>query len=243
MISNEEFRRQISHEDAEVLRHLRDGVKGGFDEKKFKSRIGFGCLRDYFESKLQKLYKDAAPATLSLLELRCGEVTDELARMDSKIQATSVVAHLRRSLCCMLQLYAIMCRPFPDKWGKTTEEEKSESCIGSWPGVTEDIKPPNATLRRVSFSIEGEGRKYLTCSCGRGGDRVITEAAAKIARAAARSWLAPLLDSNMLFAMYFSCDNIMNGWEKMVSADTQLEVFCQPNAKKMKEIGKEVKLP
>lgn len=37
--------------------------------------------------------------------------------------------------------------PAPEQWGKTTMEEQLESQIGSWPGVTLDIKPPNATLR------------------------------------------------------------------------------------------------
>lgn len=37
--------------------------------------------------------------------------------------------------------------PAPEQWGKTTNEEQSESGIGSWPGITADIKPPNATLR------------------------------------------------------------------------------------------------
>lgn len=96
-VSNDEFRRQVSQVDSEILRHLRDGVKGGFDEEKYRSHIGFGCLRDFLESELQKRYKEAAPATLALLEQRCSEITAELSRMDSKIQATSDVAHLRRS--------------------------------------------------------------------------------------------------------------------------------------------------
>lgn len=96
-VSNDEFRRQISQVDSDVLRHLRDGVKGGFDEEKYRSYIGFGCLREYLESELQKRYKEAAPATLALLEQRCVEVSSELCRMDSKIQATSDIAHLRRS--------------------------------------------------------------------------------------------------------------------------------------------------
>lgn len=96
-ISNNEFRKQISQVDSEVLRHLREGVKGGFDEEKFRPYIGFGSLREYLESELQKRYKEAAPATLALLEERCSQVTTELATMDSKIQATSDVSQLRRS--------------------------------------------------------------------------------------------------------------------------------------------------
>lgn len=104
-VSNDEFRRQISQVDSDVLRHLRDGIKGGFDEEKFRPFIGFGCLREYLESELQKRYKEAAPATLALLEQRCCEVTTELARLDSNIQATSDVAHLRR--CAMLHTASI----------------------------------------------------------------------------------------------------------------------------------------
>lgn len=96
-VSNDEFRRQITQVDTEVLRHLRDGVKGGFDEEKFRSHIGFSCLREYLESELQKRYREAAPATLSLLEQRCREVTMELTRLDAKIQATSDISQLRKS--------------------------------------------------------------------------------------------------------------------------------------------------
>ncbi|THF96841.1 dynamin-related protein 5A-like [Camellia sinensis] len=223
-VSNDEFRRQISQVDLEILRHLREGVKGGFDEEKFRSHIGFACLRDYLESELQKRYKEAAPVTLALLEQRCSEVTSELARMDSKLEATSDVAHLRRS--AMLHAASICnhvgalidgaADPAPEQLGKTTDEEQSDSGIGSWPGVTANIRPPNASLRlyggaafeRVmhefhcaTYSIKcppvsrEKVANILLAHAGRGGSRGVTEAAAEIARAAARSWLAPLLDT------------------------------------------------
>ncbi|KAG8637143.1 hypothetical protein MANES_15G087600v8 [Manihot esculenta] len=223
-ISNDEFRRQISQVDSEIVRHLREGIKGGFDEEKFRPYIGFSSLRDYLESELQKRYKEAAPATLALLEQRCCEVASELAKMDSKIEATSDVAQLRRSaMLCTASICSNVgalvdgaADPAPEQWGKTTEEEKSESGIGSWPGVTVIIKPPNATLRlyggaafeRVihefrcaAYSIEcppvsrEKVANILLAHAGRGGGRGVTEAAAEIARAAARSWLAPLLDT------------------------------------------------
>ncbi|KAE8713640.1 Dynamin-related protein 5A [Hibiscus syriacus] len=221
-VSNDEFRRQISQVDAEVLRHLHDGIKGGYDEEKFKPYIGFCSLREYLESELQKRYKEAAPATLALLEQRCSEVNIELARLDSKIQATSDVSHLRKS--AMMHAASISNHVVrhlshissPEQWGKTTEEERSESCIGSWPGVTIDIKPANAILRlyggaafeRVmhefrcaAYSIEcppvsrEKVANILLAHAGRGGGRGTAEAAAEIARTAARSWLAPLLDT------------------------------------------------
>nr|GMD92478.1 dynamin-related protein 5A [Ipomoea batatas] len=228
-VSNDEFRRQISQVDAEILRYLRDSVKGGFDEEKYRSYIGFGSLRDYLETELQRRYKEATPATLALLEQRCSEVTADLTRMDNKIQATSDVAHLRRS---SLLHAAALCNhvgaliegaadPAPEQWGRTTEEERSESGIGSWPGVLADIRPPNATLRlyggaafeRVmhefrcaTYSIacptisREKVANILLAHAGRGGSRGVTDAAAEIARAAARSWLSPLLDT--------ACDRI-----------------------------------
>ncbi|KAJ0250449.1 Dynamin-related protein 5A [Hirschfeldia incana] len=223
-VSNDEFRRQIAQVDTEVIRHLREGVKGGFDEEKFRSHIGFGSLRDFLESELQKRYKDAAPATLALLEQRCSEVTDDVQRMEMKIQATSDVAHLRKA--AMLYTASISnhvgalidgaANPAPEQWGKTTEEERRESGIGSWPGVCLDTKPPNAVLRlyggaafeRVihefrcaAYSIEcppvsrEKVANILLAHAGRGGGRGVTEASAEIARTAARSWLAPLLDT------------------------------------------------
>ncbi|KAG8502578.1 hypothetical protein CXB51_001104 [Gossypium anomalum] len=254
-ISNDEFRRQISQVDAEVLRHLHDGIKGGYDEEKFKPYIGFCSLREYLESELQKRYKEASPATLALLEQRCSDVKIELARIDSKIQATSDVSHLRKS--AMMHAAYISnhvgvlidgaADPSPEQWGKTTEEERSESGLGSWPGVTTDIKPANAVLRlyggaafeRVmhefrcaAYSMEcppvsrekvdisnfeicpknmsmtfipdelvnryiflKQVANILLAHAGRGGGRGVTEAAAEIARTAARSWLAPLLDT------------------------------------------------
>ncbi|KAF4386618.1 hypothetical protein F8388_006573 [Cannabis sativa] len=223
-ISNDEFRRQISQVDTEVIRHLREGVAGGFDEEKFRPYIGFSCLREYLESELQRRYKEAAPATLALLEQRSSEVTTELSRMDSKIQATSDVSQLRRfamlytaSICNNVRgLIDGAADPAPEQWGKTTVEEQYESSIGGWPGVIAEIKPPNATLRlyggaafeRVmhefrcaAYSIEcppvsrEKVANILLAHASRGGGAGATQAAAEIARAAARSWLAPLLDT------------------------------------------------
>ncbi|XP_071689091.1 dynamin-related protein 5A-like [Rutidosis leptorrhynchoides] len=223
-VSNDEFRTQISQVDTDVIHHLRENVKGGYDEEKYKSHIGFGRLRDYLEAELQRRYKEAAPATLALLEQRCSEVTSQLSTMDSKIQATSDVAHLRRSSMLFASsicnhVVALMdgaADPDPEQWGKTTIEEKSESGTLSWPGVTVDIKPPNATLRlyggaafeRVmhefrcaAYSVEcppvsrEKVANIILAHAGRGGGRGIAEAAAEIARAAAKSWLAPLLDT------------------------------------------------
>nr|XP_010916099.1 dynamin-related protein 5A [Elaeis guineensis] len=223
-ITNEEFRRQISQVDVDVVRYLRENIKGGFDEEKYARYIGFSCLREYLEAELQKRYKEAAPATLALLEQRCSEVSTELARMESKLKATSDVAYLRRS--AMLHAASICSHvgalidgaadPAPEQWGKTTVEEQSESGTGSWPGVTMAVKPPNHALklyggaafervmhefRCATYSIEcpqvsrEKVANILLAHAGRGGGGGVTEAAAEIARATARAWIAPLLDT------------------------------------------------
>ncbi|XP_031479930.1 dynamin-related protein 5A [Nymphaea colorata] len=222
--SNEEFRRQISQVDSDIIHHLRENVKGGFDEEKYASFIGFGCLRDYLELELQRRYKEAAPATLALLEQRCAEVAVELARTDTKLQATSNVASLRRlamlhAASISRHVWALIdgaADPTPEEWGKTTDEERLESGFGSWPGVVEEVKPPNSLLklyggaafqrvmhefRCATHSIEcptvsrEKVANILLAHAGRGGGGGAAGAAVEIARAAARSWLAPLLDT------------------------------------------------
>ncbi|KAI0491571.1 hypothetical protein KFK09_025831 [Dendrobium nobile] len=224
MVTNEEFRRQISQVDLDVLHHLRQNVKGGFNEEKFEPFIGFGCLRKFLECELQKRYKEAAPATLALLEQRCSEVSLELGRIEYKLQATSDISHLRKS--AMLHAASICTHvgaliegaadPAPEQWGKSTVEEQQESGFGSWPGVIAAVKPPNCNLRlyggaafeRVmhefrcaTYSIEcppvsrEKVANILLAHAGRGGGGGIVEAAAEIARAAARAWFAPILDT------------------------------------------------
>ncbi|KAM0919182.1 hypothetical protein ACQ4PT_008381 [Festuca glaucescens] len=224
MVSNEEFRRQICQVDIDVLKHLRDGVKGGFNEEKYGPYIGFSRLRKYLESELQKRYKEAAPATLALLEQRCSDVSMDLSRLDSKLQATSDVSQLRRSamlhaasICTHLRaLLDGAADPAPELWGKTTEDEQMHSGIGSWPGISVPVKPPNSSLklyggaaferamhefRCATYSMEcpqvsrEKVANILLAHAGRGGSSGMTEAAAEIARAAARSWLAPLTET------------------------------------------------
>lgn len=43
--SSKEWRRQIQEVDAGTYRTLQHDIKGGFDEEKFGSRIGFGNLK------------------------------------------------------------------------------------------------------------------------------------------------------------------------------------------------------
>ncbi|XP_008812161.2 dynamin-related protein 5A [Phoenix dactylifera] len=223
-ITNDEFRRQISQVDVDVLRYLRENIKGGFDEEKYGRYIGFNRLREYLEAELQKRYKEAAPTTLALLEQRCSQVSTELARMESKLKATSDVAYLRRT--AMLHAASVCSHvgalidgaadPAPEQWGKTTDEEQSESGTGRWPGVTIAVKPPNHALklyggaafervmhefRCATYSIEcpqvsrEKVANILLAHAGRGGGGGVTEAAAEIARATARAWIAPLLDT------------------------------------------------
>ncbi|KAH9322298.1 hypothetical protein KI387_016937, partial [Taxus chinensis] len=223
-ITNEEFRTQIAQVDAEVNCYLKESVIGGYDEEKFGAYVGFGNLRGYLENELQRRYRDAAPATLVLLEQRCSEVAAEVHKINAKLLSVSDVASLRRS--AMIHAAGIArhvgelidgaADPDPEEWGKTTNEERSESGVFKWPGLTGDVKPANASLklhggaafervmhefRCATCSIEcppvsrEKVANILLANSGRGGGGVGTAAAAGIARAAARSWLAPLLDA------------------------------------------------
>ena len=42
---SKDWRRQIQEVDKEIYHSLQHGIKGGFDEAKFGSRIGFGNLK------------------------------------------------------------------------------------------------------------------------------------------------------------------------------------------------------
>ncbi len=43
--SSAEWRRSMAEVDAAIFKHLREGIKGGFDEERFTSRIGFSNLK------------------------------------------------------------------------------------------------------------------------------------------------------------------------------------------------------
>ena len=55
------------------------------------------CLmvRRYLEEELAKKYRDAAPATLALLQDRCSQLSAELALAESKLHAMQDVTSLR----------------------------------------------------------------------------------------------------------------------------------------------------
>jgi len=95
--TDEGFRSRICQVDIDMLRHLQEKVKGGFNEEEYAPYIGFSCLRKHLESEIQKRYKEAVPATLTLLEERCIGVSEDLSRLEFKLQATSDVSQLRRS--------------------------------------------------------------------------------------------------------------------------------------------------
>jgi hypothetical protein len=40
-----EWRQQMGHVDVSILQHMRDNIKGGFDDERHGPRIGFGNLK------------------------------------------------------------------------------------------------------------------------------------------------------------------------------------------------------
>ncbi|KIY98072.1 hypothetical protein MNEG_9891 [Monoraphidium neglectum] len=150
-----EWRRQMADVDRAVFSHLRDGVKGGFDEDHFGSRIGFGNLKRFLEEELARRYREAAPATLALLQERCEAVAKELIALEARIQSCSDVASLRRAgmayaASMAAHVQAILqgsSDPDPSQHGMSSEDERARCNMPQWPGVTEAVRPPNAGLR------------------------------------------------------------------------------------------------
>lgn len=219
-----EWRRAIQEVDASVKQHLRGGIEGGFDEERFGARIGFGNLRRFLEEELARRYRDAAPATLALLQERCESVARELIAADKKLAEAGDVVSLRRSaiqyvLSIASRVEAILeGSPLidPMQYGWTTDEERSAATGGNWPGVAAAaVKPPNAGLRlfggaafeRVLQEFQEAARclefpavqrdrvaNILLAFKSRNGGGV-AKAAEELARGAAREALGPLLDA------------------------------------------------
>jgi hypothetical protein len=104
-ISNVEFRKRISDYDDDVLDKLR---RMGFNEKEYGPYIGLACLKNYLQSELGKRYKEAVPTTLASLEQRCTEVSMELEKLNSKLQAAKDVSQLRKSTSAVFLVHSMV---------------------------------------------------------------------------------------------------------------------------------------
>ncbi|KAI3431622.1 hypothetical protein D9Q98_004671 [Chlorella vulgaris] len=151
-----DWRRAIQGVDSGVKQHLQESIAGGFDEERFASRIGFGNLRRFLEEELARRYRDAAPATLALLQERCESVARELVGADKKMEEAGDVVSLRRAAIGYVLGIASKVEGIlegsplidPMQFGWTTEEERSAAAGGNlWPGVVAAVRPPNAGLR------------------------------------------------------------------------------------------------
>ncbi|GAQ92749.1 Vacuolar sorting protein VPS1 [Klebsormidium nitens] len=228
----EDFRHKIAATDKQILKQLREGIAGGFDEDKYGARVGFCNLRHFLELELQKRYRDAAPATLALLERRCSQLSTEVSRASARLASAADVAALRRAamihaaevarhVTSLLDGSGVACGPDPGEWGRTTDEERRATAsagVPAWPGVTAEVKPGNSSLRlyggaafeRVldefraaacSLDCPAVSREkvanLLLCKAGGfgGSGAAIAAAGAELGRSAARTFLAPLLET------------------------------------------------
>lgn len=95
--SAEAWRKQIHEVDAATLDHLQNKITGGFDEQAFGSRVGFANLRRYLELELARRYREAAPATLVILQQRCDAIATDLAFHTKRLSSLTDSAALRRT--------------------------------------------------------------------------------------------------------------------------------------------------
>lgn len=220
-----EWRQQMGLVDVSILQHMRDDIKGGFDEERHGPRIGFGNLKRFLEDELARRYRDAAPGTLALLQERCEALAKELVAVDGRLQACMDVAALRKAgmqhaaaTAKMLEEILAGCtNPDPSQHGMTTEEERTASNV-QWPGCLDAVKPPNAGLKLFGgaaferclneFQVAANMLAFPSSAVAR--DRVANvllaykgknhlggaaRAAEDIARQTARELLGPLLDA------------------------------------------------
>lgn len=154
--SSAEWRQAIQAVDSGIKTHLRTSIQGGYDEERFGDRIGFGNLKCFLEDELAARYRDAAPATLTLLHQRCAAVEAELKAAEKRLHCASDVAALRcaairHTLAVAARVSAVMAGfggLDHKRYGMTTEEERTAAGT-AWPGLTaaHQPTPPNATLR------------------------------------------------------------------------------------------------
>jgi Dynamin family len=95
--SADTWRTQINQVDTTILSYLQTEVQGGFDEATFGARIGFGNLRRYLENELARRYRESAPSTLAILQMRCDQVAAELAASSKRLTSLTDAAMLRRT--------------------------------------------------------------------------------------------------------------------------------------------------
>lgn len=117
----------------------------------------------FLEEELARRYRDAAPATLALLQERCDAAARDLAALDARVSAASDAAALRRAAMAhaaavargVREVLEGSCDADPAQHGLTTEEERARCGVPQWPGVNAGgaganaaaVRPPNAGLR------------------------------------------------------------------------------------------------
>jgi len=156
-----EWRKAIQVVDANIKKHLRADIDGGFDEEKYAQRIGFGNLKRFLEDELASRYRDAAPATLALLQQRCAAISAEYKSAEDRLRRAGDIGALRRAtiqhtLALASRVDSVMAGfggADPKAYGMTTEEERNQN-NASWPTISvaesgpgEHPTPKNATLK------------------------------------------------------------------------------------------------
>mmetsp|Transcript_4509 Transcript_4509/g.12314 ORF Transcript_4509/g.12314 Transcript_4509/m.12314 type:complete len:775 (-) Transcript_4509:922-3246(-) len=223
--SSAEWRRQMSEVDASIFHHLKDNVKGGYDEERFGSRIGFNNLKRFLEEELARRYREAAPNTLAVLQDRVESASKELIKAEGELRAAVDVAAMRAAAMRFAHgvastvdvLLAGSTDPDPAVHGLTTEEERVASRLPLWPGTPGPVVPPNAGLKLFGgaaferclheFQEAAHALQFpatvatdrvanlLLAYKGRSSFMASNRAAEDIARHMAREVLGPLLDT------------------------------------------------
>eukprot|EP00798_Chlamydomonas_sp_ICE-L_P023671 gene23671-9206_t len=223
--SSTEWRKQMAEVDSVVFKHMREQIKGGFDEERFGSRVGFQNLKKFLEGELARRYREAAPHTLAVLHDRVESSGRELAKAETELKSIEDVASVRSAAMRFASSVALGLQdlvegstdPDPQQHGMTTDEERMASRLTQWPGVTGSVVPPNAGLKLFGgaaferclneFQVAANALRFpsavatdrvanmLLAYKGRNNFMATSRAAEDIARQTAKEVLGPLLDT------------------------------------------------
>ena len=215
-----DWRDAIQSVDGQISHRLHNEIKGGFDEERFRSQIGFCNLRRYLEEELATRYRDAAPATLALLQDRCAMMFSKLENAERTLERMGDVKLLRHdairyTLSLAARFNAIMDGfggADPQRHGMTSEEQKpsfivrqntfealknSKLRLFGGAAVNRAIYEMQILIKEVKFPIASRDAiaNMLLAAHGETNSAMnAIRAAEELARSSAQAALAPILD-------------------------------------------------
>ena len=157
-LAEEEFKNEIV---STYLKDYKKLTKVGFDEKKYKTQLGFFNLKRFLERLLNEKYVANISPVLSSLEIllskrkqQLGKVTSELDEIE-KENIESQITHMIGAYVNNITKALNGTNQFDTlKNGFTLEEERASSGVDNWPGFSQQIQD-KLPIRNRTFKLYG----------------------------------------------------------------------------------------